>query len=146
MALINCPECGSQISSRAAACIKCGCPIANTTEYYGNTMQSGGYKTTNHNQTSYEQFKGDVGKVIQADDQAGGNTLVAGIIVGLILGIVTNFFTSIAIWLACYGIVIVLAFLAIFFNIFRWYLYNMIRFTISMTVFMIIGIFLSIFI
>lgn len=27
MALINCPECGKQISSQAASCPNCGCPI-----------------------------------------------------------------------------------------------------------------------
>jgi len=27
MALITCPECGKQVSSQAAACIHCGCPI-----------------------------------------------------------------------------------------------------------------------
>lgn len=28
MALINCPECGKEVSDRASACIHCGCPIA----------------------------------------------------------------------------------------------------------------------
>ncbi len=28
MAMINCPECGKQISDKAAACPNCGCPIA----------------------------------------------------------------------------------------------------------------------
>ena len=27
MALINCPECGKQISDKAPACIHCGCPL-----------------------------------------------------------------------------------------------------------------------
>ena len=27
MALIKCPECGAEVSDRAAACIKCGCPL-----------------------------------------------------------------------------------------------------------------------
>ena len=27
MALINCPECNSQVSSKAKACPECGCPI-----------------------------------------------------------------------------------------------------------------------
>lgn len=30
MALINCPECGKQVSDRAIACPDCGCPIAST--------------------------------------------------------------------------------------------------------------------
>lgn len=29
MALIKCPECGKQISDRAASCPNCGCPIGN---------------------------------------------------------------------------------------------------------------------
>lgn len=29
MALIKCPDCGKQISSQAASCPNCGCPIAN---------------------------------------------------------------------------------------------------------------------
>jgi len=29
MAMIICPECGAQVSDRAGACIKCGCPIKN---------------------------------------------------------------------------------------------------------------------
>lgn len=29
MALIKCPECGKQISDKAASCPNCGCPIAN---------------------------------------------------------------------------------------------------------------------
>lgn len=27
MALINCPECGKEVSDRASACIHCGCPL-----------------------------------------------------------------------------------------------------------------------
>ncbi len=27
MALINCPECGKQISDKASACHNCGCPV-----------------------------------------------------------------------------------------------------------------------
>lgn len=32
MALINCPECGKEISDKAEACIHCGCPIKLKTE------------------------------------------------------------------------------------------------------------------
>ena len=28
MALIKCPECGKEISDKAAACINCGCPVS----------------------------------------------------------------------------------------------------------------------
>ena len=31
MAMIKCPECGREISDRAAACPGCGCPISSTT-------------------------------------------------------------------------------------------------------------------
>lgn len=31
MALITCPECGKQVSDRAAACPNCGCPISAVT-------------------------------------------------------------------------------------------------------------------
>lgn len=30
MALIKCPECGKEVSSRAISCPNCGCPISNT--------------------------------------------------------------------------------------------------------------------
>ncbi|MDE6636255.1 MAG: zinc-ribbon domain-containing protein [Lachnospiraceae bacterium] len=29
-ALINCPECGKQVSDKASSCPNCGCPIANS--------------------------------------------------------------------------------------------------------------------
>ena len=32
MSLINCPECGKQISDRAAACPNCGCPISSSSK------------------------------------------------------------------------------------------------------------------
>ena len=28
MALINCPECGNQVSDKSQSCIHCGCPLA----------------------------------------------------------------------------------------------------------------------
>ena len=31
MALINCPECGREVSNRASACIHCGCPLQDET-------------------------------------------------------------------------------------------------------------------
>ena len=30
MALIKCPECGNEVSDRAASCPRCGCPISST--------------------------------------------------------------------------------------------------------------------
>ena len=32
MALINCPECGKEISEKAGSCPNCGCPLKNTIE------------------------------------------------------------------------------------------------------------------
>ena len=32
MALIKCPECGAEISDKSNKCVKCGCPLNNTTE------------------------------------------------------------------------------------------------------------------
>ena len=32
MAMIICPECGAQISDKAAACVKCGCPVITCSE------------------------------------------------------------------------------------------------------------------
>ena len=41
MALIKCPECGKQISDRAAACPNCGCPVNsnNTTPQTDNNSK-----------------------------------------------------------------------------------------------------------
>lgn len=39
MALIKCPECGGNVSDKAAACIHCGCPLTNTE----NTNQASNY-------------------------------------------------------------------------------------------------------
>lgn len=47
MALIQCPDCGSQVSSSAAACLKCGYPIAG-----GGTTQAQGGKVQTVEQTS----------------------------------------------------------------------------------------------
>ncbi|GHT51473.1 hypothetical protein AGMMS49982_09000 [Bacteroidia bacterium] len=32
MALINCPECGKQVSDKARKCPQCGCPIRDTVD------------------------------------------------------------------------------------------------------------------
>ena len=43
MALIKCPECGKQISDRAASCPNCGCPIGNApTSIKVNTLNYDG--------------------------------------------------------------------------------------------------------
>ena len=36
MALINCSECGNQISDKAAACPHCGMPLRNEAEHHTN--------------------------------------------------------------------------------------------------------------
>ena len=36
MALINCPECGQEISEQAHACVRCGFPINNNTNIISN--------------------------------------------------------------------------------------------------------------
>lgn len=33
MALIKCPECGTEVSDRAAVCVRCGCPINQAATY-----------------------------------------------------------------------------------------------------------------
>ena len=37
MALINCPECGAQVSDKAVSCPKCGHPV-NAASDYGNSL------------------------------------------------------------------------------------------------------------
>ncbi len=39
MAMIRCPECGKQISDRAAACPNCGAPVAQMMQDYRQTVQ-----------------------------------------------------------------------------------------------------------
>lgn len=39
MALIKCPECGNQVSDHAAACPKCGYPIAKSSAPSGGTVR-----------------------------------------------------------------------------------------------------------
>ncbi len=33
MAMIKCPECGAEVSDRAATCMKCGCPVGGQKTY-----------------------------------------------------------------------------------------------------------------
>lgn len=53
MALIQCPECSTQISDKASACIKCGAPIAATTQVAPQVITT---------QQTGKQYK--VGKII----------------------------------------------------------------------------------
>ena len=41
MALINCPECGKQISDKAERCIHCGCPIDNPSDVIEKNSDAG---------------------------------------------------------------------------------------------------------
>lgn len=40
MALINCPECGKEVSDKADKCINCGCPISEDIVYEDDTSES----------------------------------------------------------------------------------------------------------
>lgn len=51
MALINCEECGTQVSEKAPACTKCGAPIASL-----NDITSAGVKLTTIQETG-KKFK-----------------------------------------------------------------------------------------
>ena len=55
MALINCPECGKEISNKAVACPNCGCPASDwrafsitSTVRKGNVVTFGSYPYTKH--------------------------------------------------------------------------------------------------
>ena len=41
MSLIKCPECGNEISDKAAACPRCGCPINNPSDDQEKIIMSG---------------------------------------------------------------------------------------------------------
>ena len=41
MAMIKCPECGKDISDKAAACPNCGCPVAKTNEINNEQNEKG---------------------------------------------------------------------------------------------------------
>ena len=42
MAMINCPECGKEISDQAASCINCGYPIKQQNEITENNCENTG--------------------------------------------------------------------------------------------------------
>ena len=62
MALIQCPECGQQISDKANACPNCGCPISNqhreSTSINGNRMLDFGNAIFDCFTKKYTDFKG----------------------------------------------------------------------------------------
>jgi uncharacterized membrane protein YvbJ len=101
MALINCPECGAQVSSSAETCLKCAYPIAG-----GGSTQAHGGKIQTVEQTSKPYklqlllasllcmgsvvvmvfgFSGD-----QASSGAGGFG-IGGLLVGIIWFIIVRF-------------------------------------------------------
>lgn len=61
MALITCPECGKEISSKAFTCPNCGCPIINKkfkiiiTDYNTDTSALAGINEVFHQQLSYDE-------------------------------------------------------------------------------------------
>ena len=98
MALIQCPDCGSQVSSSADTCIKCGYPIAG-----GGTTQAHGGKVQTIEQTS-KRYKLHqllsvlliiVGVVVIFTGGSGGEATfgVLAIVVGLIWYITNRFAT-----------------------------------------------------
>ena len=63
MALINCPECGREISEMAKSCPHCGCPIQKPTENKGSSSKP--KKTHNsENQNEKPKKKGSCLKII----------------------------------------------------------------------------------
>lgn len=63
MALINCPECGREISEMAKSCPHCGCPIQKPTENKGSSSKS--KKTHNsENRNEKPKKKGSCLKII----------------------------------------------------------------------------------
>lgn len=69
MALINCPDCGTQVSDRAAACVKCGAPIAALT---GQSVQP--------TEAPHVQTIEQTGKVYKGQQALGVVAIVVGII------------------------------------------------------------------
>lgn len=44
MALINCAECGKEISDKAPSCLGCGCPVSNNNPNRGKDLNRTNYK------------------------------------------------------------------------------------------------------
>lgn len=63
MALINCPECGKEISDKAASCPNCGCPI-----------ESIGFNEENLNTTESSNFLSQVQNAFQSSVQNATNS------------------------------------------------------------------------
>ena len=74
MALINCPECGKEISEKAKSCPHCGCPIEASepekVENISDYVVIHGYEETFAVDTNVKIYKGDelVGEVAPASE------------------------------------------------------------------------------
>ena len=75
MALINCPECGIEVSSLAVSCPKCGCPIKVDTTVKINTDIKGSSVIRNWAGVQYKVFAGHDIKII---DRSTNNVLWHG--------------------------------------------------------------------
>lgn len=88
MALVFCPECGTQVSEHAIACTKCGYPISKIKTVHNNTNQS----TVNHNIKPVEGISTDTGLIVTGYILAGISLLFFPFLfalVGLIIGVIT---------------------------------------------------------
>ena len=79
MSIINCPECGYEISDKSIECIKCGYPL--------------NPKKSNHSPENIIETKSEEGCFLQTLNF--GCMLVVGVILGLILlGFIFSFFDN----------------------------------------------------
>ena len=75
MALINCPECGKQISDKAAACIHCGCPLGHEATAASKPIEP------------IEKIK----EPASAEDSENKKSLLAGLIILCLAGLAAMF-------------------------------------------------------
>lgn len=100
MALINCPDCNSQVSDRAEACIKCGSPIAGRQEAMKigtplTTTQSTSKRLKMHSLLSGLSFI--IGMLMAMGSPPGSNGAAMGVFICLV-GLVWFMVTRIRIW------------------------------------------------
>lgn len=79
MAMIKCPECGKEISDKAAACINCGCPIEKT------DIQEKEREQEDYTKIAAQQEMNDVKSRVTDGNRAAG-------IIAIILGITSLYF------------------------------------------------------
>lgn len=103
MALINCPDCGTQVSDRAAACVKCGAPIADVTGQSAPHPDAPQVQTIEQTGKAYkaQQAMGVVailvGAVMMAAGDSGSGTTMLGAIVAFI-GMILCIFGRVGAW------------------------------------------------